>query len=153
MQTPPRAEGGRNGAFFATMAVFAVLWLVGGCARPTPEQALRRDLSALQAAIEARDAAGLRDFLADDFVGNDGLDRDGARRMATILFMRNRDIGTTLGPLDITVQGEHATVRCAVVLTGGDGGLLPRSGSVYNVTSGWRMQDGAWKMTSLAWTP
>jgi ketosteroid isomerase-like protein len=133
------------------MAVFAMFVFAAGCSRSTPEQALRKDLSALQSAIEARDAGALRDFLADDFVGNDGLDRDGARRMAAVLFMRNRDIGTTVGPLDVVVQGEHATVRCTVVLTGGDGGLLPRSGSVYNVTSGWRMQEGSWKMTSVAW--
>lgn len=135
----------------ATMVVVAMLWVASGCARSTPEQALRRELSALQSAIEARDARRLRDFLADDFVGNDGLDRDGARRMAAVVFMRNRDIGTTVGPLDIVVQGEHATVRCAAVLTGGDGGLLPRSGSAYSVVSGWRVQDGSWKMTSIEW--
>ena len=35
------------------------------------------------------------------------------------MFMRNEKVGMTLGPLDVAVQGDHATVRCTVALTGG----------------------------------
>ena len=141
----------RSAAILA-MALCAMFAITTGCRRTTPEQALRRDLSALQTAIEARDAGELRGFLAEDFIGNNGLDREGARRLAALHFMRNSQVGVTVGPLDVAVQGEHATVRSTVVLTGGSGGLLPESGSVYEIRSGWRMEDGAWRMTSLAWT-
>lgn len=130
-----------------------VLAAAAGCRREPPEQALRRELSSLQAAIVARDAGKVAGFLSEDFVGNDGLDRDGARRLALAHFMRNRSIGLSVGPADVAVQGGHATVRCSVVLTGGSGGLLPESGSVREVTSGWRLERGEWRMTSLAWTP
>lgn len=135
------------------IALCAMFAIMTGCRRATPEQALRQDLSALQAGIEARDAAKLRDFLAADFIGNGGLDRDGARRLAALHFMRNDDVGVTIGPLAVTVQGDHATVQCTVLLTGGNTGLLPESSSIYEVRSGWRMEDGAWRMTSLTWTP
>jgi ketosteroid isomerase-like protein len=132
-------------------ALLAVLALVPGCRRESAEQALRRDVAALQAAIESRDAGGMAKFLARDFVGNDGLDRDGARRLAAVYFMRNAEIGITPGPLDIQLQGDHASVRTTVVLTGGSGGLLPDTGRVHAVTSGWRLEDGDWRMTSLSW--
>jgi hypothetical protein len=66
--------------------------------------------------------------------------------------MRNGQIGVTVGALDVAVQGNHATVRSTIALAGGNGGLLPESGSLYQVRSGWRMDDGDWRMTSLAWT-
>src|SRR3546814_16146419 len=92
-------------------------------------------------------------FPAADFVGNDGLDRDGARRLAALHFLRNAEIGVTSGPLDIHLQDDHATVRTTVVLTGGSGGLLPDTGRAHAVTSGWRLEDGRWGMSSLEVSP
>ncbi|MDN5781404.1 MAG: nuclear transport factor 2 family protein [Luteimonas sp.] len=131
--------------------LLAMLALAAGCRRESAEQALRRDIASLQAAIESRDARGMAKFLADDFVGNDGLDRDGARRLAAVYFMRNARIGITPGPLDIRLQGDHATLHTTAMLTGGAGGLLPETGRVYAITAGWRMEDGEWRMTSLSW--
>ena len=131
--------------------VLAVLALATGCRRESAEQALRQEVAAFQAAIESRDAGGMAAFLAADFVGNDGLDRDGARRLAALYFMRNARIGITSGPLDIQLQDDHATVRTTVVLTGGSGGLLPETGRAHAVASGWRRERGQWRMTSLSW--
>src|SRR3546814_5200365 len=85
--------------------------MAAGCRRESAEQALRGDIASLQAAIESRDAGEMAGFLAEDFVGNDGLDRDGAQRLAAVYFMRNASIGVTPGPLDVEMQGDHATVR------------------------------------------
>ena len=35
----------------------------------------------------------------------------------------------------------------------GNSRLLPESGQVYDVRSGWRLRDGEWRMTSIEWTP
>ncbi|HVI59360.1 MAG TPA: nuclear transport factor 2 family protein [Luteimonas sp.] len=154
MSTPPLRFTARA-ASWSRMALLACFVLVAaaGCRREPPEQALRRELSSLQAAIVERDAGKVAGFLSEDFVGTGRLDREGARRLALVHFMRNRNIGITIGPADVAVRGDHATVRCSVVLTGGSGGLLPESGSVREVTSGWRLAQGEWRMTSLAWTP
>lgn len=91
--------------------------------------------------------------MASDFIGNDGIDRDAARRLATLYFMRDRDIGVTLGPLDITLQGDdRARVDSTAALTGGSGRWLPDSGGLYDVRSGWRLENGAWRLTSLEWS-
>ena len=44
------------------------------------------------------------------------------------------------------MQGEHARVEFTVALTGGSGRLLPESGQVYAVRSGWRIEDGDWNL-------
>ncbi len=132
------------------VAVLAIL--LAACNRTPPEQALRNRIDALQQAIESRDGAEIREALADDFIGPDGLDRDGARRLAQGLFLRNQQIGVVVGPLDVEMQQDHATVHCTAALTGGSGNLLPDSGQVYDVTSGWRLEDGDWQLTSIKWS-
>ena len=142
----------RGTSRLAMLAIaFALVSLAAGCRRESAEQALRGDIASLQAAIESRDAGAMARFLAGDFVGNDGLDRDGARRLAALHFMRNASIGVATGPLEVELQGDHATVRTTVVLTGGSGGILPDTGRVRDVTTGWRREDGDWRMTSLRW--
>ncbi|MGI8560521.1 MAG: nuclear transport factor 2 family protein [Luteimonas sp.] len=127
--------------------------LLAACTRTPHEQALREAVSGVQAALEARDASTLQAYLADDFIGPEGLDRRGARRMATLYLMRHDRIGVTLGSLDVTMQGSHARVRCTAALTGGSGRLLPESGRVYALETGWRLDDGEWKLTSATWKP
>lgn len=138
-----------------------VLWVyaacltavLAGCVKSDPEQALRATVSELQAAVATRDAGVIEDVLAEDFVGPEGLDREGAQRMARLVFLRHRQVSATLGPLEVSMQHEHATVRFTAVLTGGAGGLLPETGQLYDVQTGWRLADGKWKLTSARWTP
>lgn len=138
-------------AIAGSALLLVALILLAGCARTPPEQALREALTQVQGAIQARDAAALDDWLAEDFVGPDGLDRTGARRLALAMFMRYRDVGVVLGPVDIRMQPGHASVRFSAVLSGGSGRLLPESGRIYEVETGWRLENGDWRMTSAAW--
>jgi len=54
------------------------LAIAAGCVRTPPEQALRNAFDGLHRAVEGRDAGDVAAFLADDFIGPGGLDRDGA---------------------------------------------------------------------------
>jgi len=131
--------------------IASLLLVLAGCARTPPEQALRDTVSGLQAAIESRDAAAVHALLADDFIGPEGLDREGARRLAQGMFLRYRGVGAKIGPLDIVLQDQHAQVRFNAVVTGGSGGLFPESGQAYDVETGWRMEDGEWRMVNAGW--
>jgi len=133
------------------LGVLALL-LATSCARKPPEQALRETIAELGAAVERRDAAALQDHLASDFIGPEGLDQEGARRLAQVWFLRYRDVGATFGPLDVTMQEHHATVRFTAALTGGAGGLLPQAGQLYEVESGWRRAGDDWQLVSVQWT-
>ena len=135
------------------IVVLAILLMQPGCARTPPEQKLRETLTALQSSLEARDASVLEKILANDFVGPDGLDRDGARRLAQLMFLRHRDIGATFGPPKIALQDQHATVRFIVALTGGAGRMLPDAASVHDVETAWRMEGNEWRLISAQWTP
>ena len=141
----------RRSAGPSTAWLLAATLLCAGCSDPPPEQALRQSMADLEAAVEAREPGAVAGLLAEDFVGPDGMDRAGARRLAQLAFLRNRDVGLVVGPLDIAVQDGHATVRFTAALSGGTGAWLPERGSVYRVETGWRREGGDWAMTSARW--
>ena len=134
--------------------VLSLAMILPACSRTPPEQALRDTVGELQQAIDDRDAGEVENFLAADFVGNDGLDRTAARRMATAIFLQHRQVGARIGPLDLELtDASHATVRFTAALSGGSGKLLPDSAQVYEVRTGWRLEDDEWRITSAEWTP
>ena len=135
------------------MQVLALALLLAGCARTPPEESLRRSIDAFHHAIESRDAVALADGIAPDVIGPDGMDRKAAPRLAPVVFFRNRDIGVTVGAMDIRMQPGGARVTCTAALTGGGGGLLPTSGQVYAVTMQWRQLGDEWELVNAQWEP
>lgn len=143
-------------AFQGVCAALVALALTGmpGCARDDPEQQVRAQLTRLQAAIDARDAGDVHALLAEDFVGNEGMDQRAARQLAAATFLRYRDVGARFGPVTVELRGSRdATARFTVLATGGSGGLLPEQGQVFDVQTGWRLVDGQWQLLSAQWTP
>lgn len=131
-----------------------VLLVLAACQRAPSEEALRAELEGLQQAVQARDAGKVESFLSGDFVGPEGMDRRAARRLATGMFLRYGQVGVRTGPLTVEMQDErHATARFTATTTGGTGGLLPQTGQLYQVETGWRVEQGQWKLLSARWTP
>ena len=139
--------------FASGVAIIAMLQLVA-CAKEDPERAVRTQVGAMQVAIDARDAGAVEDLLAQDFVGNEGMDRRAMRQLAAAAFLRHREVGANVGPVSVELRGERdAIARFSVIATGGSGGFLPESGQVYQVETGWRLADGEWKLLNATWTP
>ena len=145
----PRLRAGAR--LLPWLAWTACALLLVGCARAPAEQRLREALSGLQNAIEAREVGQAIDFVADDFIGRDGLDREGARSLLRLQVLRHQQLGLSFGPYEIALQGERATVRFTAVATGGSGAMLPESARVWQVETGWRDEQGQWRLISADW--
>ncbi|WP_372390422.1 nuclear transport factor 2 family protein [Xanthomonas sp. NCPPB 3582] len=133
--------------------VLAWMALLAGCARPAPEQRVRQAVAQMQAAIEARDVGKAMQPVAADFVGEQGLDAAGLRLLLQLQLLGNRKIGVTLGPVDVQLKGATATASFTALLTGGDGRWLPEQAQTYQLTTGWRLQDGDWRLYHAQWAP
>lgn len=140
----------RFGICITLLLVFGLV----ACGNESPEQAVRKQVEAMQVAIDARDAGDIDGLLADDFIGNDGMDRRGVHQLAAAVFLRHRDVSAKVGPVSVELRGQgDAIARFSVLATGGSGGLLPESGQVYQVETGWRLVDGEWRLLTASWTP
>ena len=134
-------------------SLLAVLFLaLSGCAREPPEAALRATVAQMQAAAEARDSDALVEALSEEFVGPEGMGRDEFRRYLALVWLRNREVGVSLGPLQVELVGERARVDFTAATRGGEG-WLPDRAQVYRVRTGWRLESGDWKLISASWEP
>jgi ketosteroid isomerase-like protein len=130
----------------------AALLMLAACRHTPDEQRIREAVVAMQAAVEARDPRAFMRYVSDDFTGNDGqADRDGLHNLLRAQVLRNESVGVTLGPIDVDLQGDRATVHVTATLTGGSGGLLPERGSIYSITSGWKREGSEWKCFNAKW--
>jgi len=132
--------------------ITAALLVGAGCAKDPPEAALRATIASMQEAAEARDAAALVGSVSDDFAGPHGMDRDQFRRYLAVLWLRDREVGVRMGPLDVELIGDRARVDFTAATTGGQG-WMPDRAQIHQVTTGWRLEGGDWKLISADWQP
>ncbi|OGT54858.1 MAG: hypothetical protein A3E01_18895 [Gammaproteobacteria bacterium RIFCSPHIGHO2_12_FULL_63_22] len=134
------------------MVLGSLAFGLSGCRKEPPEQALRNTIAAMETAAEAHDTDALFEPIADDFAGSEGMDRQAFRRYVTFMGMRSKSVSVQLGPLDVKLYDQRATVSFTAALSGGEG-LLPSRVQVYDVDTGWRLDDGEWKLISAKWQP
>lgn len=143
------AYGLASRAAFGLLA--GLLLFLTACSRPVDEQALRDTIHAMQAAAEARDARGVSEYLADNFAGDQGLDKERLRRLLVVQFMRNQRVGVTLSPISTRIEGPRAEAEFTALLTGFQDGLLPARADGYRIVTGWRVEDGRWVLERASW--
>jgi len=129
----------------------AALVLLAGCSRSSPEQALRVQLQQMQAAVEARESSRFMDAVADDFAGNEGIDRAALHKLLRLHFLANPTVNAGTSALEIEMHGDRATVRFNVLLAGGSGRFLPERVQTYQITSGWRLEGDDWRVYHAQW--
>ncbi|MEO7251624.1 MAG: nuclear transport factor 2 family protein [Arenimonas sp.] len=135
-----------------SLLVTLALLAVSGCHREAPEQALRRTVLSMQASAEAHDVDALFAPIAEDFAGSEGMDRKMFRRYITLMSLQNQKLGVQLGPLEVKLFDQRATVSFTAALSGG-AGWLPEHAQVYQVDTGWRLKGQDWKLISAKWKP
>ena len=151
---PPEAGKARGLGFrtVLTVLVSVAMALVAGCSKEPPEAALRATIAGMQAAAESRDADALVEAVSEEFIGPEGMDRDQFRRTLALVWLRDKNIGVQLGPLDVELAGEGARVQFTAGTSGGEG-WLPDRGQLHQVKTAWRLEDGDWKLVSATWAP
>ena len=130
---------------------WAVCALLAGCGGGAPEDRIRAAIDEMEAAIEAREPGGFLEHVSDDFSGQRGaIDRRSLRGYLASLLVGNQVIEATLAPASITMHGdERATVEVSAFVIGG--ARLPERGEHLKIRSGWRLDDGDWKVYAAEW--
>jgi len=125
--------------------LLTLVLLLAGCAGDTPEQRLRDTIAAMADAVEAKESGEFIEHVSEDFIGDhDRFNRQSLRGYLAGMMIRNQAITVTLGPLDVKLHGDRATVRVDVIVTGGEG-VIPDSGDHLDIESGWKLVDGEWQ--------
>lgn len=148
-----QGQGAGRRRVVAAVALAALMLVLAACSRMAPEQRLRGQLSAMQAALEERRAGDFMAGVAADFAGNDGIDHAALQQVVRAQVLANARIGLTLGPAQVEMAGDRATVRFSAMATGGSGRFLPEHAQAWEVATGWRDEGGHWRLYYAEWTP
>lgn len=144
--------GGRLRRMASLLAAALAVLALGACSRPSDEVQIRAAISDMQAAIEAGKPADFMQHVSEDFTGDGGtVDKQALHNLLRVQALGNARIGVTLTSMDVELLGDRATVRLSVTLTGGNGRWLPERGSIQQIESGWRHQDGQWRCYNAQW--
>lgn len=127
------------------------MFALAGCADPPDEAALRARIDSLRAAIETRDADTLLDAVDPEFGGPGGMDRDGLRRYATLMLLRQQNVGVTIGPVGVELHGERAAAHFDAIVTGSNR-FIPEGVEARRVETVWRLEGDDWVLVSADWS-
>ena len=129
------------------------LLALSACDETSEQDLVIATIRNMEAAAENAESAEFMDHVADDFAGNQGMDR---RLLKTILLRQLNQysrITAQLGPIRVTIhEGKplRATAEFEALLLGGQG-WLPENGQLYEFTTGWRKAGGKWMLINTAW--
>ena len=149
--TGPVRRGRARWLLAASVLAFSAL--LPACGGEPAEKRLRDRIETMQAAVAERDARGFMEGVAADFTGNGGMDRDALHNLLRAQILANTNINMATGPLDIRIDGETAQVRFQAVITGGSGRFALDRAQAYVIDSGWRDEDGEWRLYYAQWEP
>lgn len=150
MNQPPAATRRR---VLVSLGLAVLLGGLAACSKPPAEERLRERFEGMRTAMLERRPGDFMDGVAEDFTGGGNLDRAALHNFLRAQLLRNAEIGATVGPLDVAIDGQRATMQFTMVLTGGAGGLIPERANGWSVKTGWRDGDDGWQLYFAEWEP
>lgn len=138
--------------FFKGLLLAVVLGMGACSSPPTDEVAVRERLEDLAEAVEDRSASGIAGFLAEDFTGPSGMNRELAEAYAHTMLSRYSELGVTWTVNSLEIQQDRARVQLNAVLTGK--AMVPGfegRGRLMAIDLGWRKTGSEWLLVNAQW--
>ncbi len=131
--------------------VFLLMAALAGCRHTPDEEQVRKAIAATVAGAEAGKASDTVEALTDDFDGDAGqLDKRALANLVRVYALRGQSIHVLMGPTTIQPRGDRIVATFTGTLTAGSG-VLPDNAGAYQVETGWRKEDGAWRCFTATW--
>ena len=131
---------------------FLFALVVAACARTPDDQAIRACVEKGVDAAQSHDAAALIDVLADDFIGNDEIDKAGLKSQLRGQFVVAKAVGVRVGPIDVEIDGDRATARFDAFVTDTSGRWIPDRAATLHFETGWRREGKRWLCNNAKWS-
>ncbi len=136
------------------MELFLLIALIS-CSEPESDEAeLYAYLDEMKLAVENRSVKQVEPFLSEAFVANNQFDKEKLTRLMRVYFFKYQSVNIFETNLEVMIKPSdpyQATVQGTVLVSGGDGGLLPQRGRLYELDGRWLKVQGEWRLVSLNW--
>lgn len=138
------------------LLLLAVVGLVS-CKKDTDEQKIYKILDAGVAELEAGNVKGAMAYVAEDFSGDEGVDKQTIRGVLGGQVLQGNRITIMRRDEKVKVDGGTATATLDVALFQGDRakmkGVVPQRSGTYRFAITFRKDDGEWLITTAKQEP
>ena len=135
------------------MAGIALLCLLGvACSRTPDDEAIRAAISTGAAAMEAHRGKEMLDLVAEDFVGNDGVDRAGLANLLRAQMLGANTIGVRVGSVEVELHGDRAIARFDADISDSSGRWIADRATTLHFETGWRREGREWRCYNAKWS-
>lgn len=137
------------------LCALAAAFLLTACSKElSVEQQVIGTLRNMEYAAEEGQHLEFMGYIADSFQGQQGsMDRREFHRFMIFQINQNRRLQAQFFPIYVTeVDEDAASAHFGLLVTGG-AGLLPESGQLFEVETGWIRNGSDWMLTSADWEP
>ncbi len=137
------------------LSLVSTLLLLAACADElSVEQQIIATIRNMEYAAEEGQHLEFMTYVAESFGAQQGsMDRREFHRFMIFQINQNRRLQAQFFPIFVTQTGEGtASAHFRILVTGG-AGLLPESGQLFEVETGWLRDGGDWDLTEADWEP
>ena len=138
------------------VVALAVLGLAS-CKKDSDEQKIYKILDAGVAELEAGNVKGAMEYVAEDFSGDEGIDKQTIRGVLGGQMLRGNRITIMRRDEKVKVDGNGAIATLDAALFQGDRskmkGVVPQRSGTYRFTITFRKDDGEWLITKTKYEP
>jgi len=136
--------------------ILPVVLLLGACSKETEEDKVKKVVTSVQQAAEAKKISAVLDHVAKTYRDPQGNDYNGIKGLLAFYFFRHQKVSVYMPNIDIVVTGSTAKARFQTILTGrgtgeASGGILPEALGAFNFEVRLAKEDGTWMVTSATW--
>lgn len=120
----------------------------------TVQQRLIANIRTMETHIEAGERRPFMNFVTEDFQAQGGqMGREQLNAFVLLQLRQHQALHAQLFPIQVSQDSATtAQARFRALVTGGPG-WLPDSGQLFQITTGWRLEDDQWLMNSASWEP
>jgi hypothetical protein len=122
------------------------------CSRQPDDEAIRAAITAGAASVEAHRGKDVLDMVADDFVGNDGIDRAGLANLLRAQMLGANAIGVRIGSVAVELHGDRAVARFDADVTDSSGRWIADRAATVHFETGWRREGRQWRCYNAKWS-
>jgi hypothetical protein len=140
------------------MGLGLMLALLGGCSKKpiSKEDAVRRTVSAIEEAVDARDIDAVMEHVAPSYRDKEGNNRKGLRAMLALRFFRQRSIHSLVRVRDLRFsRPKRAVVDLSVAVAGTplpeDGLLEGLRADIFDLTVELEKLEDDWRLVHARW--
>lgn len=144
--------------FVMLLLIPAIIMTMAGCHKETDEQKIKKIVTDIQTAAEAKDVKGIINHISKTYKDPQGFNYETIKGLLVGYFLQYPKVSVYINNLEISVENSSARAEFQTILTSGNKtgsikDIVPQSLGMYDFNISLIKESDGWKVISAKWEP